>query len=48
VNKKKEFIINGIASSDGVVIGKAYVFSSTAGIETTHIPKYIVKPSEVE
>jgi len=48
VNIKKEYIIEGISSSEGVVIGKAYVFTSTAGIETTHVPKYSIKPGEVK
>ncbi len=48
MNKKKEFIIKGIASSDGVVIGKAYVFTSTAGVETTHVPRYKIKSDKIE
>ena len=48
MKNKKEYIIKGIPSSDGVVIGNAYIFSSTAGIETTHIPKYIIKTGEEE
>jgi len=48
VSPKKEHIIEGISSSEGVVIGKAYVFSSSSGIETTHVPRYKIKPGEVK
>ena len=40
--KPKERIIKGIAASDGIVIGKAFVFSTFGGVEGFHVPVYPV------
>ncbi len=44
----QERIFSGIAASDGIVVCKAYVFSTYAGDESFHAPVYQVDENKVE